>query len=115
MKLLNYLFIALIIFGCHPKKTDDLITKTETTKINLPSMVCGTCKNTIQKAIYRIDGVKEVNIDLDKKTAEVTFIPYQTSLEVIEDAVTEAGYDANAKKRNKDAYDKLEKCCKIDG
>jgi mercuric ion binding protein len=114
MKVLKYLLIALLIVSCKPKK-DDPLTKTEIAKINLPSMVCGTCKNTIQKAIYRVDGVKNVDIDLDKKVVEVTFVSYQTNLDVIETAIAEAGYDANAKKRNMDAYEKLDKCCKIDG
>jgi periplasmic mercuric ion binding protein len=113
MKLLKYLLIALLLVSCKPKKEDPL-TKTEVAKINLPSMVCGTCKETIQKAIYRVDGVKNVDIDLDKKVAEVTFVSYQTNLDVIETAVTEAGYDANAKKRNMDAYQNLPKCCKKD-
>ncbi len=114
MKILSVLLIALFVFGCKPKK-DDPFSKTEVTTISLPSMVCGTCKETIQKAIYTVDGVKDVNIDLDKKTAQVTFVPMQTSLEVIESAITDAGYDANAKKRNMDAYNNLPKCCKKDG
>ena len=115
MNSLKYILILLLLVGCKPKKADDPLSKTEIAKINLPSMVCGTCKNTIEKAIYHVDGVKNVDIDLDKKVAEVTFVPYQTNLDVIETAVTEAGYDANKKKRNMDAYNNLEKCCKIDG
>jgi periplasmic mercuric ion binding protein len=53
-----------------------------------------------------------VDIDLDKKTADVTFVSYQTNLDVIETAITEAGYDANAKKRNMEAYESLPACCK---
>jgi periplasmic mercuric ion binding protein len=111
VKLLKYLLIALLLISCKPKK-DDPLKKTEVVKISLPSMVCGTCKNTIQKAIYAVDGVKNVDIDLDRKTAEVTFVSYQTNLDVIETAITEAGYDADAKKRNMDAYEKLDACCK---
>jgi copper chaperone CopZ len=111
MNLLKYLLVALLLISCKPKK-DDPLKKTEVVKISLPSMVCSTCKDIIQKAIYAVDGVKNVDIDLDKKTAEVTFVPFQTSLEVIERAITDAGYDANDKKRNMEAYESLPACCK---
>ena len=91
------------------------MTKTETVSIQLPSMVCGTCAKTIQKAIYHVDGVKDVDVSVEKKVAEVKFVSMQTNLQAIEEAITEAGYDANSRKRNPDAYEKLDKCCKIDG
>ena len=116
MNYLKYLLIILVlVVGCKPKKADDPMSKTEIVQVKLPSMVCNTCKATIEKAIYHVDGVKNVDINLDKKVAEVTFVPFQTNLDVIETAVTDAGYDANAKKRNMEAYNNLEKCCKIDG
>ena len=72
-------------------------------------------EKTIEKAAYHVEGVKNVEIDLSKKTAQITFVSFQTNLDVIETAITEAGYDANGKKRNPEAYEKLDACCKIDG
>ena len=86
-----------------------------TTVIKASSMVCGSCAKTIEKAVTAVDGVSGAQVDLKSKTVEVKYDPAKTSVGSIEDAITNAGYDANDKKRNPEAYDKLEKCCKIDG
>ncbi|MBI1806374.1 MAG: heavy-metal-associated domain-containing protein [Ignavibacteria bacterium] len=100
--------ITLVFVGC--QKNNDL----EVTTINAGTMVCGSCAKTIQKAVYQVEGVKEVNVDLKAKLVEVKYIPLQTNLETIEMAIADAGYDANSRKRNPDAYEKLDACCKIE-
>ena len=87
----------------------------ETTSIKASSLVCGSCAKTIEKAVYKVEGVKEVNVDLTTKFVEVKFVPLQTNVGTIEQAINDAGYDANDRKRNPDAYEKLAPCCKIDG
>ena len=101
---------AFIICGCARHNEESTVTL-----IRTPSMVCGSCAKTIKNAIVRIEGVEDVNSDLDKKTVSVKYLPSKVNLEKLEQAITAAGYDANDKKRDKDAYDKLDKCCKIDG
>ena len=93
------ILIALFLIGCQ-KKQDDPLKKTETASVKLPSMVCGTCKKNIEKAVYRVDGVKEVAVDVDKKEATITFVSFQTNLQTIERAINDSGYDANETKRN---------------
>ena len=115
MKNILLLCIAVVVVSCTNKKQDDSMSKIETISINVSSMVCGTCEKNISKALYLVEGVKAVDIDVKKKTAEIKFVSFQTNLGTIERAVTEAGYDANDKKRNPDAYEKLDACCKIDG
>lgn len=108
-RLLSLLAITLLLSACRPKQP------LETTTIKASSMVCGTCAKTIEKAVYGVEGVKEVNVDVKSKTVEVKFVSAQTNVETIETAVSDAGYDANTRKRNPDAYEKLQACCKIDG
>ena len=115
MKNIIILFVALFLAGCSGKKKDDPMSKIETVSIKIPSMVCGTCEKNISKAIYLVEGVKVVDVSSKSKTAEIKFVSFQTIIETIERAVTEAGYDANDKKRNTEAYEKLDACCKIDG
>jgi copper ion binding protein len=101
--------LSLFVFSCRPKQ------QLETTTIKAGSMVCGTCAKTIEKAVYAVEGVKEVNVDVKEKKVEVKFVSLQTNVQTIESAISEAGYDANDRKRNPDAYEKLPACCKIDG
>ena len=107
--VLTILAIA-VLYGC-TKQNDE----STTVLVRTPSMVCGTCAKTITHAIEKLDGVQDVNADVDKKTVTVKFISSKVTLDNVEKAITAAGYDANDKRRDKDAYDKLDKCCKIDG
>jgi copper ion binding protein len=85
--------------------------KTETVKLN--SLVCDQCVDTLNKVIGSIDGVSNVDISLTEKQAIVTFDDSKTSLDKIETAITSAGYSANDKLADKDAFEKLPACCKI--
>lgn len=107
--ILAIAFAGFVLAGC--QKQEQL----ESTTIHATSMVCESCAKTIEKAVYHVDGVKEVSVDVKAKLVEVKFVPRQTNVETIEEAITDAGYDANAKKRNPEAYEKLSPCCKIDG
>jgi copper ion binding protein len=83
--------------------------KTETIKLN--SIVCNTCVDKLNTVIGSIDGVSKVDISLTEKQAIVTFDDSKTSLDKIENAITSAGYNANDKTADKDAFDKLPACC----
>ena len=115
MKMIAYLLIGIILFGCKPTKKNDALSNIETQTVALPSMMCDQCSEKIQKVVYALEGVKKVDVDVDKKTAMVTFVSVQTNLQTIERVITETGYDANGKKRIAEAYENLPQCCKIDG
>ena len=99
----------IIILSLACSKTQDL----QTASIAAGSMVCESCAKTIDKALRHVDGVKEVSVDQEKKIVQVKFVPAQTNLESLEKAMTAAGYDANDRKRDAVAYEKLPSCCKI--
>ena len=109
MKRCIPLLIALVFISCQKK---DQQLESVTVKAN--TMVCGKCAKTITKAVYAVEGVKDVNVDVDKKIVEVKFVPLQTNLAMLERAITDAGYDADDKKRDPEAYKNLDECCKID-
>lgn len=118
MKYLPAIFICITVLaigGCSGRKTGAAAAGTEVVKVSLPSMVCDNCARTIRSAVVQVKGVTDVQVDVDKKQAAITFVTGQTNLDQIESAITTAGYDANGKKRNMEAYQKLDKCCKIDG
>ena len=86
-------------------------SKTETIKLN--SIVCDQCVDRLNKVIGSIDGVSNVEISLTEKQAVVSFDDSKTSLDKIENAITSAGYSANDKSADKDAFENLPACCKI--
>lgn len=63
---------------------------TETIKIE--GMMCGHCKENVEKSIGAVAGVSEVSVDLAAKRATVTYDPAVANPDAIKAAVTKAGY-----------------------
>jgi copper chaperone CopZ len=89
-------------------------TRIQKSIINVPTIVCSSCVATITKTLKKVEGVREVKVDLKAKTATVTYASARVKLPKLEQAIANAGYDANSVKRNPEAYDKLDACCKAD-
>lgn len=104
--LLPLILLVFLSFNCVKQP------QLETVMINSAGIGCSHCEDNIKKAIYALEGVKEVNVDVEKKNIEVKFVPAQTNLQTIEITLTRAGYDANDKKRDPEAYENLDECCK---
>ena len=87
----------------------------EEAKISLPTIMCGMCETNIKDAFTSTDGIIKVNVDLNSKSGQVFYDSEKVSLAQIETAISNAGYKANDKEAVKSAYDKLPRCCKVDG
>jgi periplasmic mercuric ion binding protein len=96
------------------RETEIKASKTESVTISIPTAVCGMCKENISSAVENIDGVISTEINVKKKIAEVKFDPALTTAENIRTAISNTGYDADKVKRNIEAFEKLDDCCKID-
>lgn len=83
------------------------------TTVRIPTAQCDICKENITYALKRVKGIQTLNVDVDSKIVNVSFDNSVTTINKIERAITSAGYDANNKKADPDAYDKLENCCKL--
>ena len=59
---------------------------------NIPGMICGGCKETIEKAILELDGSAKFTVDLETQNVDVDT---QTATGAIVAALKTAGYDAN--------------------
>ena len=123
--LFTSFFLNQLDAGCgsctaHRKKTKKAVVEVipsnaEMAKISLPTIMCGMCEANIKDAFSSTDGILKVNIDLDSKSGQVYYNSKKVSLAQIETAISNVGYRANNKKAVKSAYDKLPRCCKIDG
>jgi mercuric ion binding protein len=61
---------------------------------HVDKMTCATCPITVRKAMQRVDGVKEVIVDFDSKTATVIYDPSFTDAEKIAASSTNVGFPA---------------------
>ena len=108
--MFSMLLISTLCFGGNPHGPAEQVQKGHA-MIMLPTLQCDTCVETVRKAVEKVEGVKSISIDLEKKMAHVRFDPAKTSQEKIEQAIAAAGYDANQTKRDEIAYAKLPQCC----
>ena len=82
-------------------------------KIELPSMQCGSCAKKITALLSGLNGVNNVEVNLDEKIAFVDCNSEEVKTKDLELAVAAAGYDVNSIERDHKAYDKLPDCCKM--
>jgi mercuric ion binding protein len=61
---------------------------------NVDKMTCATCPITVRKAMQRVDGVKEVTVDLDSKTATVIYDSSLTDTKQIAASSSNVGFPA---------------------
>jgi mercuric ion binding protein len=69
----------------------------ETVTFDVERMTCATCPIAVRKAMQRVDGVKDVGVSLENKSAVVTFDPSTTTAAEIGQASTDVGFPAKAR------------------
>jgi mercuric ion binding protein len=69
----------------------------QTVTLDVKNMTCAVCPITVRKALEKVQGVASVKVDLDAKTARVTFDPDKANAAALVKATTEAGYPASVK------------------
>ena len=75
---------------------------------------CGMCKNTIEKAANKVNGVSNATWDVDKKKIDVSFDDTKTDVMAIHKAIAASGYDTEKVAGSEEAYKGLPGCCKYD-
>jgi copper chaperone CopZ len=97
------LVVALAFTACaqEKKKTDQTTPKEQTKtvavqKVKMPvdGMVCNACQSNVKKTIKSIDGVSNVEVNLEKKFALFTYDPKKVKIEQVQKAVNDKGFTA---------------------
>lgn len=66
----------------------------ETVTLTAPEISCGHCVATVQNAVGKIEGVKDVSANADTRQVDVKFDSVQTNVGAISKALEDAGYPA---------------------
>ena len=74
---------------------------------------CGMCKQTIEKSLKK-EGIQKADWDIDAKIMTITYDTSKVSLQTIQQAIADAGYDNVNVKGNDAAYAKLHECCQYE-
>ena len=67
-------------------------TNTEKLTVAVQGMSCAACVRRVEKALGRVDGVREASVNLATEKATMVFEPAHTGLDAMKKAVEEAGY-----------------------
>lgn len=95
--------IALAITSCaqQQKKEQKSISKEQTNplvmltvKMPVNGVVCSACQSNVKKTIKSVDGVTDVEVNLEKKFAVFTYDPKKVKIEQVQKAVNEKGFEA---------------------
>ena len=84
-------------------------------EITLNTIQCGMCIKKINDSLNDLDGIVKVDVSMEKKVGYVSYNATVLDLDTIENAISSVGYDANNKKANIKAYNKLDACCRVPG
>lgn len=63
--------------------------------LTIEGMMCGHCTAHVEKALKEIDGVSEVVVSLENKSAEVT-LSKDISDEIFKNIISEEGYEVTS-------------------
>jgi len=66
--------------------------KTAVAAVSIGGMHCPACSARVVKALKALPGVQEAEVSLEAKEAKVTYISGGITPELLQQAVTEAGY-----------------------
>tara|TARA_Y100000768_G_scaffold278276_1_gene213608 strand:- start:421 stop:651 length:231 start_codon:yes stop_codon:yes gene_type:complete len=70
------------------------------------------CSVNVEESLLSLRGVKNIKVDLKNKSGKVVYNANVVDLKAIEERITSIGYSVNGKLADKNAYEKLEICCK---
>ncbi|WP_066309284.1 copper chaperone CopZ [Bacillus sp. FJAT-29814] len=65
----------------------------ETVTLNVSGMSCGHCVKAVEGSVGKLDGVKKVEVKLDKGQVDVEFDANVVTLTTIKETIDDQGYD----------------------
>ena len=87
------IFISFLLFFIISCSSDS-----STAKLELKTIQCLMCSAKIEESVAKIDGVKNVSVNLKGQSGKVVYKASLVDMTMIEDVITELGYDVNGKK-----------------
>jgi periplasmic mercuric ion binding protein len=99
-------FAFITSVSAQPQKDEIIMIKS--------SVMCGSCKDRIEKGLKSEKGINKATVDVETKTVTVKFDGTKTDPDKIREKISKLGYDADKLLADKTAYDKLPACCKKD-
>jgi copper chaperone len=69
--------------------------KNKTITLNVSGMTCQGCASSVEKALQKVDGVKEAKVNLSEKKVTIVLASAKTTVASLIKAVDDAGFTAS--------------------
>jgi mercuric ion binding protein len=97
-----FMVISLVITSCAQQQKKEEKTQLkqtngvpmQTVKMPVNGMVCNACQSNVKKTIKSVDGVTDVEVNLEKKFAVFTYNPAKVKVGQVQKAVNDKGFEA---------------------
>jgi periplasmic mercuric ion binding protein len=88
------IFLQVAVLTLSLGATFSAFAAEQTVTMDIEKMTCALCPITVKKSMEGVDGVQDVDVDFDSKTAVVTFDDSKTTAAAVAQASTDVGYPA---------------------
>lgn len=87
----------------------DVVNQYISTHFDIEGMSCASCSSAVERVVSKLDGVKEVSVNLATEEMTLQFNPEVITKETIIKTVSDAGFNAIDKEENNQQVDTKEK------
>ncbi|MDO8777246.1 MAG: mercury resistance system periplasmic binding protein MerP [Burkholderiaceae bacterium] len=87
----------LVVFAVGTLLTIQAWAASQTVTLSVPTMSCALCPITVKKALTQVPGVRQAEVNFDKRLATVTFDDSRTSVDALTQSTEDAGYPSTLK------------------
>ena len=116
MKLLQRMMLLVLLaltgsYGAQARKQADTL-RIQTSIYCDHCRQCESCGPRLEKAIFRLGGIRKVKIEAGSNVIQVVYRPGKVSADDIRRAIAMQGFNADHIQADPAAYQKLDGCCK---
>ena len=100
----SLLLLFMLLMGCaensnKSKQTDVNQADNVSVEISIEGMSCMSCVANVRKTLSDLDGINEVKVSLENKSATLQYNPNNISLDIIKQTIDKIGYKAGTVKK----------------
>ena len=113
MKNISLILTMVSLYGCLSIISQNSANNIKIDEIIIPTAQCNMCVAKIGNALNGVDGILKYKVELETDQVKIKYNADIISLQGIEQLISKAGYQANNRPADIDAYNKLAMCCKL--
>jgi hypothetical protein len=112
------IFVLFVFAFVNKTQAQVMAQKAQWVTITVPQLQCWTCKDKLEKYLFKEQGpaadagILQWKINLHTTQIRIQYLPDRVDANYLRTAIANAGYDADSVKANPDSYKMLPPICK---